>query len=140
MTALLHQTLSGLATGGVYASLALALVMVYRGTHHLNFAQGEMATFSTYIALMLIQAGLPYWVAFALTIVIAFVLGVAVERLVMRRMARALAAGGGRRGDRPAADLQRAQRLAVRLHDQAVPQPVRGARRRRRVRRAGVGS
>ena len=88
MTALLHQTLSGLATGGVYASLALALVMVYRSTHHLNFAQGEMATFSTYIALMLIQAGLPYWVAFALTIVIAFVLGVAVERLVMRRMAR----------------------------------------------------
>ena len=50
MDAFLHQVLAGLATGGIYASLALALVMIYQATHHVNFAQGEMAMFSTYIA------------------------------------------------------------------------------------------
>lgn len=89
MSGLLHQTLSGLATGGIYASVALALVMVYRATRHLNFAQGEMATFSTYIALTLIQAGMPYWVAFVVTVALSFALGVALERLLMRRMAHA---------------------------------------------------
>ena len=64
MDAFLHQVLSGLATGGIYASVALALVMIYQATHHVNFAQGEMAMFSTYIAWTLIDAGLPYWGAF----------------------------------------------------------------------------
>ena len=50
MEAFLHQVLSGLATGGIYASLALALVMIYQSTNHINFAQGEMAMFSTYLA------------------------------------------------------------------------------------------
>ena len=49
-TCCIHQILSGLATGGIYASVALALVMIYQATHHVNFAQGEMAMFSTYIA------------------------------------------------------------------------------------------
>jgi branched-chain amino acid transport system permease protein len=89
MAGVLHQTLSGLATGGIYASVALALVMVFRATGHINFAQGEMATFSTYIALALIQAGLPYWLAFAATVVVSFAIGVAVERLLLRRMAEA---------------------------------------------------
>jgi branched-chain amino acid transport system permease protein len=89
MSGLLHQTVSGLATGGIYASLALALVMVYRATGHLNFAQGEMATFSTYIALALIQAGLAYWLAFALTVAVAFGIGVGLQVLVMRRTAQA---------------------------------------------------
>jgi branched-chain amino acid transport system permease protein len=84
MEALLHQVLAGLATGGIYASLALALVMIYQATHHVNFAQGEMAMFTTYIAWSLITAGLPYWVAFFLTIVIAFALGALIERLVIR--------------------------------------------------------
>ena len=52
---------SGLATGGIYASLALALVMIYQATHLVNFAQGEMAMFATYIAWSLIEAGMPYW-------------------------------------------------------------------------------
>jgi len=82
--ALLHQVLAGLATGGIYASLALALVMIYQATHLVNFAQGEMAMFSTYIAWSLIQAGTPYWVAFAATVLFAFVFGVLVERLVIR--------------------------------------------------------
>ncbi len=84
MTALLHQILSGLAMGGVYASVALALVMIYQATHLVNFAQGEMAMFSTYIAYSLIDAGLPYWAAFLLTLVISFFGGLAVERIVIR--------------------------------------------------------
>lgn len=84
MEALLHQVLAGLATGGIYASVALALVMIYQATHHLNFAQGEMAMFSTYIAWTLINAGMPYWAVFFLTLVFAFVFGVVIERVVIR--------------------------------------------------------
>ncbi len=81
---LIHQVFSGLATGGIYASVALALVMIYQATHHVNFAQGELAMFSTYIAWSLLQAGLPYWAAFFLTVAIAFVLGVVIERVIVR--------------------------------------------------------
>jgi branched-chain amino acid transport system permease protein len=84
MDGLAHQIVAGIATGGIYASVALALVMIYQATHHVNFAQGEMATFSTYIALAFIQAGLPYWAAFVATIVVSFAIGVAIERLLMR--------------------------------------------------------
>jgi branched-chain amino acid transport system permease protein len=84
MDGLAHQLVAGIATGGIYAAVALALVMIYQATHHVNFAQGEMATFSTYIALTLIQAGLPYWVAFLATLVISFVLGVVIERVLLR--------------------------------------------------------
>src|SRR6186713_1895168 len=89
MQAFLHQLLAGLATGGIYASVALALVMIYRSTHHVNFAQGEMAMFSTFIASMLIQAGWPYWAAFFTTVVIAFVMGAAIEALLVRRLRNA---------------------------------------------------
>ncbi len=68
MELFVQQLLSGLAVGGIYASLALALVMIYQATEHVNFAQGEMAMFSTYIAWALIDAGLPYWVAFMATV------------------------------------------------------------------------
>src|SRR3990170_681980 len=84
MEALLHQVLAGLATGGIYASLALALVMIYQATHLVNFAQGEMAMFTTYIAWSLINAGMPYWPAFVLTVGFAFVLGVLIERIIIR--------------------------------------------------------
>ncbi len=84
MEAFLHQIFSGLATGGIYAAIALSLVMIYQATHHINFAQGEMAMFSTYLAWMMIDAGLPYWVAFAGTVAISFVLGVLIERIVIR--------------------------------------------------------
>jgi branched-chain amino acid transport system permease protein len=80
----LHQVLAGLATGGIYASLALALVMIYQATHLVNFAQGELAMFATYLAWSLIQAGVPYWMAFFMTVGLAFVLGVLVERIVIR--------------------------------------------------------
>jgi branched-chain amino acid transport system permease protein len=84
MDAFLHQVLAGLATGGIYASLALALVMIYQSTHLVNFAQGELAMFATYIAWSLINAGVPYWPAFFLTVIFAFVLGVVIERVVIR--------------------------------------------------------
>jgi branched-chain amino acid transport system permease protein len=84
MQALLNQLFAGLASGGIYASLALALVMIYRSTHFVNFAQGEMAMFSTYLAWAMIDAGLPYWPAFLLTVGAAFALGAAIERVVIR--------------------------------------------------------
>ena len=89
MEGFIHQVVSGIATGGIYASVALALVMIYQATHHVNFAQGEMATFSTYIALVLINFGLPYWVAFIGSFAISFAIGVIIERLLMRPVANA---------------------------------------------------
>ena len=84
MDIFIQQVVSGLATGGIYASLALALVMIYQATDVVNFAQGEMAMFSTYLCWSLLQVGLPYWGAFFATLVIAFVGGVLIERIVIR--------------------------------------------------------
>ncbi len=84
MQAFLHQVLSGLANGGIYASVALALVMIYQSTQHVNFAQGEMAMFSTYISWTMINAGFAYWLAFPLTLIFSFILGVLIERLIVR--------------------------------------------------------
>jgi branched-chain amino acid transport system permease protein len=84
MAAFLQQVVSGLAQGAIFASLALALVLIYRATDILNFAQGEMATFSTYVAWSLMNHGLSFWPAFALTLLIAFVGGAAVERVLIR--------------------------------------------------------
>jgi branched-chain amino acid transport system permease protein len=82
MEIFIHQVLAGLATGGIYACLALAIVMIYQAIDHLNFAQGEMAMFSTFIAWQLMNWGLPYWAAFFLTIAISFAAGVLIERIV----------------------------------------------------------
>ncbi len=84
MEVLIQQVVSGLATGGIYASLALALVMIYQATDVVNFAQGEMAMFSTYLAWSLLHAGVPYWLTFCATLVIAFVGGLLIERVVIR--------------------------------------------------------
>ncbi|MCH8077106.1 MAG: branched-chain amino acid ABC transporter permease [SAR324 cluster bacterium] len=84
METFLQQLITGLANGGIYAALALALVMVYHATDHLNFAQGEMAMFSTYISLYLIDAGVAYWIAFLITLALSFVGGVIIERVVVR--------------------------------------------------------
>jgi branched-chain amino acid transport system permease protein len=84
MHQLLQQIFSGLAAGAIYASLALALVMIYRATDLVNFAQGDMAMFSTYIAWMLVNAGTPFWAAFVITLVASFLGGMAIERIVIR--------------------------------------------------------
>ncbi|PYO37920.1 MAG: branched-chain amino acid ABC transporter permease [Candidatus Rokuibacteriota bacterium] len=84
MEVFIQQVVSGLATGGIYASLALALVMIYQATDVVNFAQGEMAMFSTYLAWSMLHAGVPYWLTFCATLVIAFVGGLLIERVVIR--------------------------------------------------------
>ncbi|MDQ5822150.1 MAG: branched-chain amino acid ABC transporter permease [Actinomycetota bacterium] len=84
MSDFLQQVVSGLASGGIFASLALALVLIYRATRVINFAQGEMATVSTFVAWSLVNRGMPFWGAFFLTLALAFVGGVALERIVIR--------------------------------------------------------
>jgi branched-chain amino acid transport system permease protein len=83
-----QQTVSGLANGGVYASLALALVLIYRATQVINFAQGAIATFTTYIAWQLMDWGLAYWPAFVLTLAIAFVGGTLLQLVAIRPVER----------------------------------------------------
>ena len=81
----MQQVVSGLAAGAVYALLALALVIIHRSTGVINFAQGEMALLSTYIAWALItDHGLAYWPAFVATLAISFAGGVATHRVVIR--------------------------------------------------------
>jgi len=89
MDIFIQQVVSGLATGSIYAALALALVMIYEATDVVNFAQGEMAMFATYIAWSLINAGLPYWPAFFITLAIAFLGGLLIQRVVIRPVANA---------------------------------------------------
>ncbi|MEX0956652.1 MAG: branched-chain amino acid ABC transporter permease [Rhizobiaceae bacterium] len=84
METFIQQVLAGIATGGIYACMALAVVMIYQAIHHLNFAQGEMAMFSTFIAWQLLQWGVPYWLAFGLTIVISLIGGFVLERTVFK--------------------------------------------------------
>ena len=79
-----QQTVAGLAQGAVFGSLALALVLIYRATEVINFAQGEMAMATTYVAYQLIQWGLGYWEAFFATLAFAFVFGTLVQLLLIR--------------------------------------------------------
>ena len=88
MADFLQQVVSGLAAGSIYASLALALVLIYRATDVVNFAQGEMATFTTYVAWSLMHHGVSYWPAFVLTLGFAFCFGVSIQRTVIRPVER----------------------------------------------------
>jgi branched-chain amino acid transport system permease protein len=90
MQGVIQQIVFGLASGGIFASLALALVLIYRAMDVVNFAQGEMAMFSTFIAWTLTsRLGWPYYVVFPATILIAMAGGILVERLVIRPVERA---------------------------------------------------
>jgi branched-chain amino acid transport system permease protein len=89
MQLLLQQVMAGLANGAIYALVALAVVMIYQAIDHLNFAQGEMATFSAFVAWQLIHWGLPYWVAFVLAVALSFVGGIAIERVLFKPLHRA---------------------------------------------------
>jgi branched-chain amino acid transport system permease protein len=79
-----QQTVAGLASGAVYGSLALALVLIYRATEVINFAQGEMAMATVYVAYQLIQWGFSYWAAFFTTLPIALLLGMAIQVTLIR--------------------------------------------------------
>jgi branched-chain amino acid transport system permease protein len=82
MEEVVQQVLGGLATGAIYACIALSVVMIYQAIDHFNFAQGEMAMFSAFIAWQLIDWGANYWVAFFVCIVISFIGGIAIERII----------------------------------------------------------
>jgi branched-chain amino acid transport system permease protein len=85
MDLFISQFLNGIGNGVVYASIALALVLIFRTTGLLNFAQGEMALFSTYISWKLSTIdGMPVLGAIGLSMVIAFVAGAIIERLLIR--------------------------------------------------------
>jgi branched-chain amino acid transport system permease protein len=85
MADFMQQVVAGLASGSIYASLALALVLIHRATGVINFAQGEMATLSTYIAWSLMtNHGVAYWPAFVLTLLVSFVGGAAVHQAIIR--------------------------------------------------------
>jgi branched-chain amino acid transport system permease protein len=89
MSGFFQQVVSGLASGGVYGSLALAIVLIHRATGVINFAQGEMATFSTYIVWTLtVNHGWSYWPAFAATLAVSFAGGIGIHQLVIRPVER----------------------------------------------------
>ena len=86
---LMQQLIAGLAAGGIYAILALAIVLIHRATGVINFAQGEMAMFSTYIAWSLLYTyDLPYLAAFAITLGISFMGGAGIYVTVIKPISR----------------------------------------------------
>src|SRR5918993_3812417 len=80
----LQLGLSGLSVGSIYALVALALVIPFKASGVLNFAQGEMVTLGAYIALVLSLAGLPYAIVAPLTLLLAAIVGIFIERLFIR--------------------------------------------------------
>jgi len=84
-----QQVVTGIAVGGIFASLALALVLIYNAMGLVNFAQGEMAMLATFVAFALISRGLSYWIAFPVTLVLAFAGGIAIQRIVIKPVERA---------------------------------------------------
>jgi len=90
MSDFFQQVVAGLGSGAIYAALALALVLIHRATGVINFAQGEMAMFTTYIAWTLTaNHGWSYWPAFAATLAFAFALGVGIQRVVIAPVSNA---------------------------------------------------
>jgi branched-chain amino acid transport system permease protein len=89
MTIFLQQIIEGLSLGSIYASLALAITLIHRSTGVANFAQGEMAMLSTYIAWQLMHWGVPVWVAVIITLAVSFAMGATFESTVMRRVQKA---------------------------------------------------
>src|SRR5205823_13648742 len=89
MQEFLQLVLSGIATGGIFASLALALVLIYNAMGLVNFAQGEMAMLATFVAYALINRGMSYWIVFPVTLVLAFGGGIVIQRVAIRPVERA---------------------------------------------------
>jgi|SRR5690348_3792465 len=89
MQEFLQLVVSGIATGGIFASLALALVLIYNAMGLVNFAQGEMAMFATFLAYALVGRGMSFWIAFPVTLVLAFGAGIIVQRIVIKPVERA---------------------------------------------------
>jgi branched-chain amino acid transport system permease protein len=89
MREFVEQVIAGVAAGGIYASLALALVLIYRAMGLINFAQGEFAMFTAFICWALLDgAQVPFALAVLITVVVAFVGAFAIERLIVRPFER----------------------------------------------------
>jgi branched-chain amino acid transport system permease protein len=86
MTEFINLTLSGISTGAIYAAVALALVLSWRATRIVNFAQGAMLMFTTFLASIVIEAGNPYWVGLVVALSSGLLLGAVVERVLVRRV------------------------------------------------------
>jgi branched-chain amino acid transport system permease protein len=86
MVEFLNFTLLGLSYGLIYAAIGLSLVLIWRGTRVLNYAQGAMAMLTSYIALLVINATGNYWLGFAVALLSGLVVGAAVERIVIRQV------------------------------------------------------
>ncbi|NKY57916.1 branched-chain amino acid ABC transporter permease [Nocardia flavorosea] len=84
MSGFAQQIIEGLSAGALYAGMALALVLIYRFTGIVNFAQGELAMFSAFLAWQLVQSGTPFWLALPVTLAISFAGGMLIERIVIR--------------------------------------------------------
>jgi branched-chain amino acid transport system permease protein len=84
VTSFLQHVVSGLAGGGIYGLLALAIVLVHRATGVINFAQGELATLSAFVCWTLLDHGWAFWPAFAATLILSFGGGVAIEQVLIR--------------------------------------------------------
>jgi branched-chain amino acid transport system permease protein len=84
MQEFIEFTLGGISSGMIYAAIALSLVLIWRGTRILNFAQGGMAMFTTYLALLVENHTGNYWLAFLVALAGGLVLGAVVERVVVR--------------------------------------------------------
>lgn len=78
------QIVNGLATGSIYGLFALAIVIIYQASAIINFSQAELGMLSTYCAWALIEAGFPYWPAFVITLAIAFIIGVLLQRTAIQ--------------------------------------------------------
>jgi branched-chain amino acid transport system permease protein len=84
MQRFIDLTLNGIANGAIYAAVALSLVLIWRATRILNFAQAGMLMFTTFIAWAAIDSGASYWVGFAVALLSGLVLGAIVERVIIR--------------------------------------------------------
>jgi branched-chain amino acid transport system permease protein len=89
MNLFVQQVLAGIASGSIYACIALALVMIYQAIDHINFAQGEMAMFSTFVAWQGIAWGWPYWAAFTAAVGLSAAAGMAIDRVIFRALRNA---------------------------------------------------
>ncbi len=80
-----QMIVSGIALGAIYGLVALGIVLIFKATGVLNFAQGESIMLSTFVAFSLLKWGVPYWLVVILTLVAGTAFGMLIERLIIRR-------------------------------------------------------
>src|SRR5512139_4256553 len=84
VTAFLQLLISGISLGCIYALIALGFVLIYKATETVNFAQGELMMLGAFLGLTVVTVGLPYWVALPVAFVGMWLVGILLERAVLR--------------------------------------------------------